>query len=182
MIDQVSCQGILQGRTIGGAGRQAAASCGSSKQSAPELMGKGAPIGHSRGEWPRSAFAFERPSSVTDAAAPCRQRCSSGRTGLPTGAARQGGNDAGGYRRAPSAADIDVTFSRQLIDDGRDGVARNREFAGEDAARRQTMAGPQASIDDRRSELLVEATRQSGSHGAVEIDETGEGGRQNWHL
>ena len=62
---------------------------------------------------------------------------------------------------------------RQLIDDGRDGVAREAKLQRAVAARRQAMAWRQRAAQDRRAELIVELPCQGGAArgSALDIDQ-----------
>jgi hypothetical protein len=63
-------------------------------------------------------------------------------------------------RRTPPRRNVKIAFHRQLIEDKRDGVARNLEVTGKLAARRQTQARGQKSLQNRAAQLLIEMPRQ----------------------
>lgn len=114
---------------------------------------------------------LERPIRLADPLSPTRESLTYGSHSLPAcGTNNRRLDKTGGNRGAAAACDIEVALGCQLIDGGRNGVARNIQMSGQDAPGGQSISLSQPPVGDGRPQLLVKLPCQRRGTLPIEID------------
>jgi hypothetical protein len=184
MLHEMAEQRRAKRRMIGPDSRRMPAAGGTAQTARPHFVWKLAGIGEPRSKRPRNpSFVREVPARPTDLSRPAGDPHEAGRLMIQ----RLISGDQLHFldrrnHRPASACDDNVTFHRQLIDDGGDRVSRDGKIFRQHPAGRQPVSPRQRARKDCGAQAIVDLARQAAAilRDELQIDRSREQAGQNW--